>query len=401
MHLREACVDLDGQVAAIGRIEYPPDPAGCFPLPAHRRVRIRMFSTQLRLAAADAERDEETGFLISKDVGPVVFVPESFAMMIRTALRLRQEAPLEAHLADQQQTLQSCPDREIAKCQPLSDWRLQISTLDGTVRIRLSAALQATRQIPEWEQKSTGNFWNITDDKVAPRITVVFDVDAVTRVVSYGCRGHELFQGADATPMELSRKSLPDLKLADAPIGLDGKLYGYAPQRGPVSFYSEIGSPRIAISDVRLDRYPNGFVTESGPYSWPRIWLDLFDMDGVVRGVRSTFKLTIETNDGYFGDLQQHYQFYEGYELRPEQSIRRARLNFELNLSGLSFSYALFIDDLHLSSRGKHSPGWLNGELILPWELLIIRYPALSHDRVLILDRFKPAGNVLWFPPTF
>jgi hypothetical protein len=247
MHLREACVDLDGQVAAIGRIEYPPDPAGYFPLPDHQRVRIRIFNRQLRLAATDAERDEKTSFLVSKDVGPVVFVPESLTVMIRIALRSRQEAPLEAHLADQQETLESCGDREIAKKQPLSDWRLQISTLDGTLKIKLSAALQSTRQIPAWQQNRTGNFWILTD-RVAPRVTIAFDVDAVTRVVSYGCLGLDGFDDAEGTPIEPLRKSLPDLKLDDAPISSAGRLYGYTAQGGWVSFY-ETGFPSIAIAD--------------------------------------------------------------------------------------------------------------------------------------------------------
>jgi hypothetical protein len=142
-------------------------------------------------------------------------------------------------------------------------------------------------------------------------------------------------------------------------------------------------------------------VTQSNENFSPQIWLDPFDMDAVVRGVRSTLKLKIELNDGYFGNLQQHFHFYESYELTPQQSIRRARLDFELNLPGLSFTYALFVDDLHPSSSGKHSPGWLRGQIVLPWELLIIRYPVLSYDRARVLDHFKPAGNVLWFPPTF
>jgi hypothetical protein len=395
MQLREACVDLNGQVAAAGRIEYPSDRAGYFPLPNHQRVRASMFGTRLRLAAANAERDEKTNFLVSREAGPVVFVPESFTTIIWNALRRIDEPTIEAHLADQQETLESCGDREVAKMQPLSDWRLHISTIDGTLKIKLSASLQATQQIPAWQQKSTSNFWVVTND-IAPRITIEFDVDAVTRVVSYGFVGLAGLDGASATLIEPCRNSLVDMKLDNAPIGGNGRLYGYTTQESWVSLY-EARSGGVAISPARLKRYPNGFVTDSNDYFWPRIWLDAFDMKAVVRAVRNTFKLTIELNDGYFGHLQQHHLFHESYVPSPRQSILRARLDFQLDLFGLSLNYDLFVNDLHPSRNGNHSSGWLPGQIILPWELLIIRYPVLSNDRARILatqDNSKPDGNV-------
>jgi len=121
MHLREACIDLDGQIAAPGRIDYPPDAASHFPLPKHSRVRIRMFGQTLRLAAATAQRDERTQFLISSEAGPVVFVPQSLTTIIQRALRSSLPSPVEAWLGDQQETLESSGNREIAKTQPLSD----------------------------------------------------------------------------------------------------------------------------------------------------------------------------------------------------------------------------------------------------------------------------------------
>src|SRR3954471_7307883 len=110
-----------------------------------------------------------------------------------------------------------------------------------------------------------------------------------------------------------------------------------------------------------------------------------FDMNALIRAVRSTLKLTIELQDGYFGHLGQHHSFYECYETTPEQSIQQARLIFQLDLFGLSLTYDLFINDLHPSPRGKHMSGWLQGQIVLPWELLIIRYPILSYDRAKIL----------------
>jgi hypothetical protein len=382
MHLREARIDLGGQVAAVGWIEYLPDEAGYFPLPSHHCVRVSKFGTRLRLAAATSERDSKTNFLDSREVGPVVFVPESLGVVIQSAVRTRLESSIETHLADQQETLESCGNREISKKQPLSDWRLYISTIGGTLKIRLSAALQATKEIPVWN-KSTGNFWKISNSLVA-RITIEFELDEVTRILFYGFPGSGPFEDAPAAPIEPNRSTLLDMKLDNAPVSRMGRLFGYAPRGGWISFYdNSFGG--IVIGRARLGRCPDGFVADSGDPFWPRIWLDAFNMDALIRAVRSTQKLTIELQDGYFGHLQQHHSFYECYEPMPEQSIRRARLNFQLDLFGLSLTYNLFISDLHPSSRGKHKSGWLQGELILPWELLIIRYPVLSYDRAKIL----------------
>jgi hypothetical protein len=382
MHLREARIDLGGQVAAVGRIEYLPDEAGYFPLPSHHCVRVSKFGTRLRLAAATSERDNKTNFLDSREVGPVVFVPESLGVVIQSGLRNRLESSIEVHLADQQETLESCGNREISRKQPLSDWGLHISTIGGTLRIKLSAALQATKEIPDWN-KSVGNFWKISNSPGA-RVTIEFEVDEVTRILFYGFPGSGSFDDASAAPIEPNRSTLLDLKLDNASVSRMGRLFGYAPRGGWISFYDN-SSGGIAIGQVRLKRYPDGFVVDSSDPSWPRIWLEAFDMNALIRAVRSTQKLTIELQDGYFGDLQQHHSFYECYEPTPQQSIQRARLNFQLDLFGLSLTYNLFISDLHPSSRGKHMSGWLEGQLILPWELLIIRYPVLSHDRVKIL----------------
>jgi hypothetical protein len=382
MHLREARIDLGGQVAAVGWIEYVPDEAGYFPLPNHHCVRVSKFGTRLRLAPATSERDYKTNFLDSREVGPVVFVPESLGVVIQGALRTRLESSIEIHLADQQETLESCGNREISKKQPLSDWRLRISTIGGTLRIKLSAALQATKEIPVWD-KSAGNFWKISNSPVAT-ITIEFEVDEVTRILFYGYLGSGSFDDAPAAPIEPNRSTLLDMKLDNAPVSRMGRLFGYAPRGGWMSFYdNSLGG--IIIGQVRLKRYPDGFVADTSDPSWPRIWLEAFDMNALIRAVRSTLKLTIELQDGYFGHLQQHHSFYECYEPSPEQSIQRARLNLQLDLFGLSLAYNLFIRDLHPSSRGKHMSGWLQGQLILPWELLIIRYPVLSYDRAKIL----------------
>jgi hypothetical protein len=73
MHLREACIDINGQVAVEGQFLYPPDDAGHFLPKHHDRVRIQRYGKSLELAAANSQRDNTTNFLITEEVGRVVF----------------------------------------------------------------------------------------------------------------------------------------------------------------------------------------------------------------------------------------------------------------------------------------------------------------------------------------
>src|ERR1700761_7726534 len=88
MHMRDALVDTEGQVVAHGQIAFPCDDAGLFPLPDHRFIRVSVVERGLRLAAATAERDPRTNFLLTQEFAPVICLGDSQTRLIVQALRV-------------------------------------------------------------------------------------------------------------------------------------------------------------------------------------------------------------------------------------------------------------------------------------------------------------------------
>jgi hypothetical protein len=100
------------------------------------------------------------------------------------ALRENPELPIELHLVDQQGKFESSSNTNVARIQPLSDWKLSIVPNDGALNITISAELRATKPIPDWNERA-GNFWPTLNDPAA-RIVITFSIDPATRVAVYG-----------------------------------------------------------------------------------------------------------------------------------------------------------------------------------------------------------------------
>jgi hypothetical protein len=390
MHLREACIDLDGQISAEGRFVYPADDAGHFVPSSHQRVRIRMYGKTLRLAEANAERDPVSKFLVSSETGPTMFLPATFSNLMLHALKFQPEGPLEARIVHQEGTFESIGNREIALVQPLSDWKLHIVAVDNTIKFTVSAALTSTRPIPEWQQKRTGNFW-VAACSSHSRLAVEFSIDATTRTAAYGFWPSGISDQIDTVSIDPRHSTLSDVMLEQAPIGIAGEQFVIMKNEAGDGWASVSRSDHsLSISpEGTLKRHPNGFVVRhANEQRWPRIRLSGIDMDRIVDYVRDAAKtLTLKFDGGFFGSLDQHHSFYECYDILPRQNIRTAELNARLDLFGLHLAYRLYVEDLYPAVRGPHSSGWLQNEITFPWELLILRYPVLINDRARLLQR--------------
>ena len=99
VHLRDTSIDVDGHILADGRLSYPPDDKGLFPESRSGQFRISARDTLIRIAAAIAQRDPDSHFFVSKEVGAVVVIPEALSLLIRRALAARCLTSQQAQLA--------------------------------------------------------------------------------------------------------------------------------------------------------------------------------------------------------------------------------------------------------------------------------------------------------------
>ncbi|MGC1301316.1 MAG: hypothetical protein WA840_02975 [Caulobacteraceae bacterium] len=184
-HLCDARIDLRGQVIPEGQMSYPPDPGGCFPAVTHTCLRLRIVSEgKICLDTIEAERDTETGFLMSRAVGPSISLPEPISVTILNVLRgsflgkrqIKLDAQ-EGHLFFDQaeigfdQKENRFPKRrnpgEIGRreaqrpptyWQSLSDWSLDLTSGDDGSEFKLRAQLYGQAPPAAW-QRDHGSFW--------------------------------------------------------------------------------------------------------------------------------------------------------------------------------------------------------------------------------------------------
>lgn len=353
LQLRSATVDLDGNLIAAGTMVHPIDDAGEFR--PDELDRLKIDRETMRIIRCTAACDG-TGFYHAEEIGTVLYVPESLASQIRWALRFGAKEPLEMAILQHQGSLASSASRIKHLTQPLSDWRLRVEEVDGSIAVVLSAALHSPH-LREW-LASEQNFWA---GQAGARVEARFTITAATRVACFGAYvpdGHAEADGAKSQPF------VPDgrrLNLENAPVG---PMREFGIRNGHwVDIGSDLGGfPYIALTERRdVRRLGSGFLSY-GHCVWPRIWIRGLSLSSVSSALG---KEPLRLSGGAIA-VRLSDDGREGWS----QVASEAALEFRLQVEGLALDYFLTV-------AGR----LVEGRVLLPWELLILRYPALAARR--------------------
>jgi hypothetical protein len=379
MNLCDARIDLRGRIVALGRLTFTGDPDGHFVPIDHDCIRMAAKDESIRLAAATASRDEASGFLVAQEVAPVVVLPRALSLLIRDALEHQPVGSVAATLAKQEGRLDSNSSPEESWSQPLSDWTLEIVADGEELKFNLSAALLAIDPLKAW-QKRTGNYWPIADHGPSPRLQIGFSVDAATRIAMFGTLFPELtkpfFSELPQVHVSTATKAA-NPRLSDAPVGINGEIFGYGTDGSWVSIFEGRDIPKmLALDRYRPQkRFSNGFVSVDRVANGPRLWIAALGMTQIVEALLgNSRKGSVELKDGHVGFVQGDHQ-----SANPMISIGAASIDLLLTPSGLEFSYNFS----GLKSQANQGP-W-SGSFVIPWEIVILRYPRLANYRLKIL----------------
>lgn len=353
---------------------YPQDELGHFPI-LHTDKLCIMRTRGYAVSPCHAERDTASGFLDSKAFGPQLSIPEALKLVITRALQSGTESRIEMSLQAQDGIFRSAPAGETWD-QPLSDWRLDIQDIDGTIHIRLSAALRSTFP-SEASRTSRNNYWSAEGPPC--RVEIAFHVDPITRVACYGAYIKSLPDEKIATTAEVQSTSVNFLVLEQAPVGTRHQ-FGIDNAGEWVELYT---SPHaLSLTPINsLKRSTLGFSENfRNFYLWPGIRLRGIDLDLAASAMRAKSPATLTFSNGQFGDLQQHYTFYGDHEPHPNQTILEVTMSFEIVSSGLKLTYRALVNDFIVSAT-PYQPGWIDGSVTLSWPVLILRFPQFARYR--------------------
>lgn len=355
-HIKQAGVDLDGNLVVTGSMDHPVDDHGHFPLISAQWLRISRVRG-MRIVRCRAWR-EASGFLGVEELGSELHIPQALETIINRALFSGVKAPLVASLEYQDGLLADSTSRAQTLTQPLSGWTLRIEEKEGAISVVISAFLHAS-YLEDWNT-SRSNYW-----KNAPaqsRITLSFEVDPITRIACFGSYVPSLIRESEGLPVAPPRSTLAALNIENATVGVftafavDGDRW--------VNFHERDHENRgISITEHGPPtRTAEGFLNDSRDYRWPRVSLYGIDL-GLISSqmIRSRAYRMIFSN-GHFGALTYHRE-------EPSEEITEAEIEVKLTQKGLELFYQL---------RG---PAIKPGQFTLPWELLILRYPAFCRFR--------------------
>jgi hypothetical protein len=403
MSLADVCVDLFGKIIAPGRVHFPADDRGYFTVPEHSHLRIDPRESRIEITPSGPPvRDAKTGFLAADEIGPLVCISESMSQQILKILGGHfEETSINVANSVNEGELLSFRFREFDNgrwinraelkhpyYQHLSDWTLEVFTDEHGQNFFIRAALFTNIAVAKWKINCE-NFWSLSGE--SPQyMEIKFTVDHFTRAAAFGSiwlairrRGAEPeISTADSTPVPTT---LETPLLGNAPMDLSGHLYAITTNRRWVSLDSadRHGESYLTIflrsQPVRLS---NGFLYEPGGrrsfekyYETAIIHVKGINLDTIYRFLRYNLTHTIELRDGYFGWLMpaDGRTFHEEHGIA--QSITHAIVESSLSLHGWRFAYRLFVLGLNVGRDSKAADGWLEGEFLIPWEILILRFP--------------------------
>lgn len=379
MHLSAAKIDLDGCVVAEGDITFPSDQKQIFVAAQTNTVRLRAVDGGwTELQACTALRDPQSGFLRCEGRGPFVQMPHPFGHAVFEALRRppRRASVLQCDI-DGFLTLRVNEQKSYS--QRLTDWSMEIDQL-GSEELFFTATAKLRAKRPDevyvWEKYE--NYWQ--EDTSAETLSLQFKVDPISRVAAFGGYSNAIGERGDRTITKARASALNDVRLSDAPVGFNNTVFGVDRRGQWVRFYetskqSEQG--RFASMSfeqpVCAKRYESGLM-ESGDYSWPRVTFRGLDLGLVRASMIGTTRFSLLLPKGFSGQL-----YWGGPDGHRNEKPMEARLSFELTMRGLEIGYEALFDP---SPR----EGALVGELTLPWEVLILRYPEFLSLRRLVQE---------------
>lgn len=351
--LRDIGIALDGSLIVLGSIAHPADEAGHFPCPDGELLRI---TRGLAIARCHAVR-EPSGFVRVIEHGSELFLPAPFHAILDHALRFGAPEPLRASLAHQDGELRSSTSRDKTLEQPLSAWTLEVDDIDGRLDVALSAALHGS-VIPAW-RTSSANYWPAGQDA---RLDVRFRIDPITRVACYGAYVPGLAKepaSPAAIPADPHRARLD---IAQAPVAPHDQFavsgtswYNFNERKAPPSFSVTEHAPPT--------RTPAGLLQDHCGYRWPRVSIYGLDMNAIAALLGHADGLRASVTSDTIGQAFTSHG-PDGYE---SHRIADMTLHFALDHSGLRIS---------IEGRANGAP--LSRDLLLTWELLILRFPQFT-----------------------
>ena len=356
MHLKSASVDVEGNLIAVGTMVHPVDDAGEFR--PHELECLKIDRETMRIIRCKAVRDE-TGFFQAEEIGTVLYVPEPLASQVKWALRFGAMGPLEIAVLHDVGSLASSASRIQNFTQTLSDWRLRIVEQEGDITVLMSAALNSAH-LRDW-RTSEQNFWT---SQTGARVETRFPINAATRIACFGAHVPDRYSGAEGEEAQACATVGRRLNLESAPVGPIAE-FGIRDDRW-VYFTSHGPDPCITLTEHRhVRRLANGFLSR-GYYEWPRIWIHGLSLASIASILGD--KPVRLSGEGVGVSVSNEGR--EGWsELASE-----AALEFRLQVDGLALDYFLTV-------AGQP----VEGRVLLPWELLILRYPALGARRKAIV----------------
>lgn len=356
MHLRDARVDLAGQIVPAGRMGCTDDSLDAFLLRRHDSLTVsfRDGPETMVLTPSLADRDPASGFLIPTNAGPHIRIPAVIAAAILATLQ--SSSPVGARLQAAGQGGHLWSFDGVHRKGALFDWTLEVDVSDGSINVRLSAILDALDDSSARRERKDS------------RVDISFEVDAITRTALFEVPLPTLDEGRNLSYPPRA-ESLPEgLRLDFASIDQGGALHAYS-RSGFVRLTTGYANGFI-VDPSYSTRLPEGFLNHPR-YSayFPQVRLNGINLPSLIAalGGGSAF---VSHAEGSLGSVEN--------DLRneiPTQDVQKSSITARIDAGGLIVEYRLL---LTVPERGL--PGVIEDRLTIPWASLILRYP---HRRLL------------------
>jgi hypothetical protein len=380
--LTDAMIDARGDIYARGSIEPPPTLGIRMPAGADL-LRIETDgSGNWTIGPARARRNTQTGYLDGRSFGPTVRIEAPAA----TDLRAKVADPEWPQLPLQGPPTGSIRVRDAdgaTSTHVLTDIRYDVRSHEGASVVELSAVLAAQADSSRSGAAESSDPW---------RLIIRFSVDAITREVAFEPLTGDA--GGESTPRRsAARRSLHAPQLATAPIGASGGIWGITPD-GRLQHVVDSGAlslPSIYIWSAASNRrrrsglVPTGFEFARYPkllirgISLTAIVAELRSDDGETRfETEASFDLDHRPEDNrddpLHGPPLGYVELYLRADPQPSDDFHATWLRALVDEFGMTIEY-----------RCEAELQTFEGEFVIPWEVLTLRFPGLRAHRDALL----------------